>query len=100
MQNNKIKELQTTIEELQRQLADLRVRVSEVEEQSEEQIVSRRRRDIQVGDRVRVLNNYRGLGNTTATVISITESQAKVRGDRGGTIFRRYKQNLEIVKNE
>lgn len=95
--NNEIDRIQVTIEELQQQLADLRL-IVEIGQQQEGKTKHRRRRDIQVGDRVRVLNNYRGLRNTTGVVISISATQATVRSDRDDIVFRKYKQNLEIVE--
>ena len=95
--NNEINKIQATIEELQQQLADLRL-IVEVEQQQEQKTKRRRRREVQVGDRVRVLNNYRGLRNTTGIVISISATQATVKSDRDDIKFRKYKQNLEIVE--
>jgi hypothetical protein len=54
-------------------------------------------RQLSIGDRVKVLNNYRGRQGITGVITRITPTQAHIRPDNGGNIFRSYKQNLRRI---
>lgn len=53
--------------------------------------------EVRVGDRVEVLNSYRGLKETRGVVVKVTGSQATINPDNDGPNFRKYKRNLKIV---
>lgn len=55
---------------------------------------------IEIGTRVRVLNDYRNLRGTTGVLIGTSSAQVTIRPDNGEREFRRYRQNVEIIEDE
>lgn len=53
--------------------------------------------EAQVGDRVQILNNYRGRKGDRGVVIRTTASQVTINPDNGGENYRRYKGNIKII---
>ena len=49
------------------------------------------------GDRVQILNNYRGLRGATGTVINVTPQQVSIRLEGQNRIVNRKHTNVELV---
>ena len=55
------------------------------------------KRPLQVGDRVKVLNNHNGQRGTTGRLINVTAAQVRILPDNGEKSFARYKNNVERI---
>ena len=89
---DQIDELIQQLNQITSQLNQLRLQFrQEREQQSRDN--QRRREGIQIGDRVRITNNYQNLCNTEGIVIRLTTSFVTLRTDDGREITRRT-QNI------
>jgi preprotein translocase subunit YajC len=55
------------------------------------------RREIRIGDRVEITNNYRDQLGQQGTVTRVTEKQVSLRLDSTGRIIKKKKSNVTIV---
>jgi dsDNA-specific endonuclease/ATPase MutS2 len=69
-------------------------RVTKKEAQEE---TNKKEKQLKIGDRVEVRNNYRGRRGTKGVITKITPSQAYIKPDNGNKTFRSYKQNLRRI---
>ena len=54
-------------------------------------------RNLKIGDRVKVTNNYKGPRGTICVITILSPEQAYVMPDNGKSEFRRHKLNLKIM---
>ena len=96
------------IEDLTKQLAQITLRLTQLQEQvrqEREQAVTaaiqanNRPRSVQIGDLVRITNNYQNLQGTEGRVIKISTSFVTLRTADGRQLVRGI-QNIEIVLEE
>ena len=60
----------------------------------------KKRRNIIVGDKVRITDNYKGRRGHEGIVIKVTPTQVKIRPSNGGEVYNKYKQNVIRVQHE
>ena len=63
-------------------------------EASSEEDKKKPRNTFQVGDRVKITNNYRGAKGTTGVIVKVTPSTVVLKPDNGGSDIRRFKENI------
>lgn len=98
-----VERLKKEVNQLQRRISELELQVATGNTNSNNQQTNKPRTSgelVQVGDRVRVLNDHRRLRQTTGVVVKVTSAQATINPDSGGAWFRRYKRNLKIINHE
>ena len=94
-----IAELTTQLQRITIQLAELQNQVRQEREQAVAEVVSRNNdctRLFQIGDLVRITNNYQNLRGTEGRVIKISTSFVTIRTADGRQIVRGT-QNIEII---
>lgn len=55
-------------------------------------------RKLTVGDRVQVLDNYKGRKGKTGIITRVTASQVRIKADSDGEHFSKYKQNVRRIE--
>ena len=94
---DQIDELTQQLNQITSQLSQLRLQFQQEREQ-QSRVDQRPWEGIQIGDRVRITNNYQNLRNTEGIVIQLTTSFVTLRTDNGREITRRT-QSIQIIEH-
>ena len=94
---DQIEELTQQLSQITNQLSQLQLQVRQEREQQSRNN-QRQREGIQIGDRVRITNNYQNLRNTEGIVIRLTTSFVTLRTDNGREITRGT-QNIQVIEH-
>ena len=94
---DQIEELTQQLSQITSQLSQLRLQFRQEREQQSRNN-QRQREGIQIGDRVRITNNYQNLRNTEGIVIRLTTSFVTLRTDNGREITRGT-QNIQVIEH-
>ena len=94
---DQIEELTQQLSQITNQLSQLQLQVRQEREQQSRNN-QRQREGIQIGDRVRITNNYQNLRNTEGIVIRLTTSFVTLRTDNSREITRGT-QNIQIIEH-
>ena len=92
---DQIDELTQQLNQITNQLSQLRL---QFRQERDQQSRNNQRRGIQIGDRVRITNNYQNLRNTEGIVIRLTTSFVTLRTDNGREITRGT-QNIQVIEH-
>jgi hypothetical protein len=88
-----IQRLSRNIEELATQLNRLLIEENqENEEREQEQLI-----DYQIGDRVEITNNYRGLRGTQGIITHVTPQQVSIRAEGHRRVITKKKTNIRRI---
>ena len=94
---DRIEEVTQQLSQITTQLSQLQLQVRQEREQQSRNN-QRQREGIQIGDRVRITNNYQNLRNTEGIVIRLTTSFVTLRTDNGREITRGT-QNIQVIEH-
>ena len=96
--NTRLTRRQTEIQRLSRDIEELASRLNLLiieesqQEQQEQQI-----EDFQIGDRVEITNNYRGLRGTQGIIMNITPQQVNIRAQGHRRLISKKKTNVQRI---
>ena len=96
--NTRLTRRQTEIQRLSRDIEELASRLNQLiieesqQEQQEQQI-----EDFQIGDRVEITNNYRGLRGTQGIITNITPQQVNIRAQGHRRLISKKKTNVRRI---
>jgi hypothetical protein len=97
---NRPSENQLRINEIARLIDELSTELSDrlaIEDNLEGTNTTDIRREIRIGDRVEITNNYRDQLGEQGTIVRITDKQVSIRLDSTGRTIKKKKTNVKII---
>lgn len=92
--DKELQQLISDLEQLKLQVNDITKRIEELKGKpiNKDPIKSKQ---LKVGDKVIVTNNYRNRKGITGNIVRVTPAQVRIRPDNGNNEFQVYKQNVK-----